>query len=81
MFLLALDLQPDAAVGQKPRLFIKTLLLRFFGLLLGAVLDLERKGDGGDFFRHFIYGDPSTCFQACVYVPWSDAIYNPEPQS
>ena len=47
MFLLALDLQLDAAVGHKPWLFFKTLLLHFFGLLLSAALDSELKKMGG----------------------------------
>ena len=60
MFFLALDLQLDAVVGHKPRLCIKTLLLHFFGLLLGIALDSEHKEDWGDSFCHFIYGDPSA---------------------
>ena len=43
MLLLALDLQPDAAVGHKPKLCIETLLLRFIGLLLSAALNPEHR--------------------------------------
>ena len=64
MFNIALHFKENTAVSHKPRLLIKTLFLRFFGIFLSATLDLECKEDRRDSSFNFIYGNLSTNPQA-----------------